>query len=155
MTPAVKTLKNSGLAYRLHEYIHDPRAASFGPEAAEKLGVEPSRVFKTLVLCSAAGEYSAWMLPVDRHLDLKEAARISGEKKMELSDPKEAERITGYIVGGISPLGQKKRLPLFIDSRALEHKTILFSGGKRGLQIEMAPSDFIKISSAAASGNFS
>ncbi|ORC36613.1 hypothetical protein B4O97_05995 [Marispirochaeta aestuarii] len=155
MTPALQGLKKTGVIFTIREYDHDPRASAFGPEAAEKLKVEPGRVFKTLVLRSAGGEYSSWMLPVDRQLDLKKAARLAGEKKMELADPGEAERVTGYILGGISPLGQKRRIPVFVDSRALDYETILFSGGKRGLQIEMSPLDFIKISNAEASGSFS
>ena len=155
MTPALRILKRSGFSFISREYSHDPRASAFGPEAAEKLKVEPGRVFKTLILRSPGGAYSAWMLPVDRQLDLKKAAKLAGEKKMDLADPAEAERLTGYVKGGISPLGQKRSIPIYIDSCCHDHETILFSGGKRGLQIEMAPSDFIQLSAAVVLGKFS
>ena len=126
----------------MHEYAHDPSADSFGLEAAEKLGWEPARVFKTLVV-SVDGELAVALLPVDRRLDLKALG-----KRASMADAGHAERTTGYVKGGISPLGQRRRLATFVDDSALEHSSILVNGGGRGLQLELAPADLVALTDA-------
>lgn len=139
MTPAVNLAKKLKLTFELHEYEHDPNSESYGLEAAEKLGVEPSRVFKTLVIQDEHDKLAVAILPVEHLLNLKKAAKVIGSKKAVMADPKLVERTTGYVLGGVSPLGQKKRLPTVIDTSAQAFGTIFFSGGKRGLEIEMSP----------------
>ncbi|MGO0577870.1 Cys-tRNA(Pro) deacylase [Ornithinimicrobium panacihumi] len=137
-TPATVTLDRAGVPYEIRAYEHDPRATSYGLEAAEALGVEPARVFKTLLVDTDKG-LGVTIVPVDTTVDLKAAAAALGAKKAAMADPAAAERTTGYVVGGISPLGQKKALPTVLDDSAREHATILVSGGKRGLDIELSP----------------
>lgn len=137
-TPATVTLDRAGVPYEIRAYEHDPRATSYGLEAAEALGVEPARVFKTLLVDTDKG-LGVTIVPVDTTVDLKAAAAALGAKKAAVADPAAAERTTGYVVGGISPLGQKKALPTVLDDSAREHATILVSGGKRGLDIELSP----------------
>lgn len=139
-TPALESLTKAGVPYSVHTYEHDPRADSYGLEAAEKSGVEPARVFKTLMVTGAAGQYIG-IVPVNRQLDLKAMASAVGEKSLTMTEPKVAERISGYVVGGISPLGQKKVLPTVIDESAQLYETVFVSGGRRGLEIELAPTD--------------
>ncbi|GAA1495841.1 Cys-tRNA(Pro) deacylase [Paeniglutamicibacter kerguelensis] len=150
-TPATTLLDREKVDYTLHPYAHDPAVVSFGLEAAEALGVAPNRVFKTLLV--ATGEQGASALvvgivPVDRSLDLKAIAAALGIKKVEMADPVAAERRTGYVVGGISPLGQRQRSRTILDASAMGHETIYVSGGHRGLDIELAPADLQRLTDA-------
>ena len=138
MTPALDLLKKVRAEHRIHSYEHDPKAASYGLEAAEKLGLDPKRVFKTLLASSEKGELLVAVVPVVGSLDLKALAQAAGVKKCEMADPAAAQRSTGYLLGGISPLGQKKRLRTFIDQSAEAHETIHVSAGRRGLEVELA-----------------
>jgi len=138
MTPALDLLKKARAEHRVHSYEHDPKTASYGLEAAEKLGLDPQRVFKTLLASSEKGELLVAVVPVVGTLDLKALAHAAGVKKCEMADPQAAQRSTGYLVGGISPLGQKKRLRTFIDQSAQQHETIHVSAGRRGLEVELA-----------------
>lgn len=147
MTPAVNAAKKAKITFILHEYEHDPRVQSYGEEAAQALGLNPDQVFKTL-LVSLVGHKSALavaVLPVSQRLSLKAVAKVLGAKKAEMADPQLAERITGYVVGGISPLGQKKALPTVIDSRAERLPSINVSAGKRGLELELAAQDLARL----------
>ena len=139
MTPALDLLKKVRAEHRVHSYEHDPKAASYGLEAAEKLGLEPAHVFKTLLASSEKGELLVAVVPVVGSLDLKALAHAAGVKKVEMADPAAAQRATGYLLGGISPLGQKKRLRTFIDKSAEGFSTTYVSAGRRGLEVELAP----------------
>lgn len=144
MTPAVNLAKQKGLTYKLHDYVHDDNAPSFGLEAAEKLGVDAAKVFKTLVVQIEGGTNSALavaILPVMTTLNLKQMAKALDCKKVAMAAPKLVERSTGYVLGGVSPLGQKKRLTTIIDSSAKDVPTIYVSAGRRGLEIELAALD--------------
>jgi Cys-tRNA(Pro)/Cys-tRNA(Cys) deacylase len=132
------------VAFTVHTYEHDPAAASFGLEAATALGIEPARVFKTL-LVEADGRLGVGIVPVDRQLDLKAVAAALAAKKAVMADPAVAERVTGYVVGGISPLGQKRALPTVLDGGATAYPTILVSGGRRGLDVELSPTDLLAL----------
>ncbi|MFK3815622.1 Cys-tRNA(Pro) deacylase [Pseudomonas sp. NPDC089407] len=138
MTPALDLLKKHRAEHRVHSYEHDPKSASYGLEAAEKLGLDPQQVFKTLLASSEKGELLVAVVPVVGTLDLKALAHAAGVKKCEMADPASAQRATGYLVGGISPLGQKKRLRTFIDDSAQNFATIHVSAGRRGLEVELA-----------------
>ncbi|MGN8250266.1 Cys-tRNA(Pro) deacylase [Pseudomonas sp. KnCO4] len=138
MTPALDLLKKHRAEHRVHSYEHDPKSASYGLEAAEKLGLDPQQVFKTLLASSEKGELLVAVVPVVGTLDLKALAHAAGVKKCEMADPAVAQRATGYLVGGISPLGQKKRLRTFIDDSAQQFATIHVSAGRRGLEVELA-----------------
>lgn len=138
MTPALDLLKKVRAEHHIHSYEHDPKAASYGLEAAEKLNLEPVRVFKTLLASSEKGELLVAVVPVVGSLDLKGLAHAAGVKKCEMADPAAAQRSTGYLLGGISPLGQKKRLRTFIDQSAQSFETIFVSAGRRGLEVELA-----------------
>ncbi|MFW1666700.1 MULTISPECIES: Cys-tRNA(Pro) deacylase [Acinetobacter] len=144
MTLACKLLKTNKIEYSTHEYEHDPNAKSFGLEAAEKLNLDVEEVFKTLLVTDDKNHFVA-ILPVHHQLNLKKVAAALGCKKLHMADPKNAERLTGYIVGGISPLGQKKRLKTVIDASAEMKTKIYVSGGKRGLDIGVAPQAIAKI----------
>lgn len=146
MTPAVVTAKRAGITFRLHEYDHDAAARSYGIEAAEKLNVEAARVFKTLV-ADADGRLVVGIVPVSASLDLKALAAAAGAKRADLAEQAAAERATGYVAGGISPLGQKKRLRTILDNSATAFATIFVSAGRRGLEIELAPADLIRLCS--------
>ena len=146
-TPATVALRKAGIEFVAREYKHDPAAASYGLEAATALGVEPSRVFKTLLVDTGAGLAVA-VVPVDRQLDLKAVAAALGAKKVAMAQPADAERVTGYVVGGISPVGQKRALPTVLDASASGHPTILVSGGRRGLDLELAPADLTRLTRA-------
>jgi Cys-tRNA(Pro)/Cys-tRNA(Cys) deacylase len=141
-TPATRAAKAAGITYTLHEYDHDPRAASYAGEAAEALGLDPRRVFKTLVV-SVGDDLAVAIVPAADQLDLKAVG-----KRAAMADTARAEKVTGYVAGGISPLGQRRRLPATIDASVYEWETILVSAGKRGLQIELAPSDLIALTGA-------
>ncbi|MDU9390120.1 Cys-tRNA(Pro) deacylase [Pseudomonas japonica] len=138
MTPALDLLKKVRAEHRIHSYEHDPKAASYGLEAAEKLNLNPQQVFKTLLAATEKGELLVAVVPVVGTLDLKALAQAAGVKKCEMADPAAAQRSTGYLVGGISPLGQKKRLRTFIDQSAEGFPTIHVSAGRRGLEVELA-----------------
>ena len=140
MTPAVKMAEEAGVDFRLHRYQHDPGAESYGLEAAQLLDLDPRRVFKTL-LAVVDDQPQVAMVPVHLGLDLKALAKAAGGKKAQMADADLAQRITGYVLGGISPLGQKRRLRSFIDDSALGFDTIFVSAGRRGLEIELAPAD--------------
>jgi len=144
MPPACKLLKTNKIEYSTHEYEHDPNAKSFGLEAAEKLNLDVEEVFKTLLVTDDKNYFIA-ILPVHHQLNLKKVAAALGCKKLHMADPKDAERLTGYLVGGISPLGQKKRLKTVIDASAEMKTKIYVSGGKRGLDIGVAPQAIAKI----------
>ena len=142
MTPAVVAAQRAGIPFTLHEYEHDPAASSYGLEAAEKTGVDPARVFKTLVVAKAGALFVA-IVPVAAQLDLRALG-----KGAVLADRVAAERATGYVLGGISPLGQRKRLPTLVDESALGHETIFVSAGRRGLELELAPGDLVTLTDA-------
>ncbi|WP_130347369.1 Cys-tRNA(Pro) deacylase [Herbihabitans rhizosphaerae] len=141
-TPATALLAKRKIAHTVHTYEHDPRHESFGLEAAEALDVPPERVFKTL-LADVDGKLVVGIVPVVGQLDLKALAAAVGGKRAKMADITAAERTTGYVAGGISPLGQRKRLPTVLDSSASQFPTIHCSGGRRGLEIELAPGDLV------------
>ena len=147
-TPATVALTAAGIAFTARPYAHDPAAASYGLEAADALGVDPARVFKTLLVDAEKG-LAVGIVPVDRQLDLKALATALGVKRVQMADPDDAERATGYVVGGISPIGQKRSLPTVVDSSASEQDTVYVSGGRRGLDIGLTPADLIKITTAS------
>ncbi|MDM1250447.1 Cys-tRNA(Pro) deacylase [Acinetobacter johnsonii] len=147
MTPATKLLKANKIDFSIHEYEHDANAKSFGLEAAEKLNLRVEEVFKTLLVTDEKNYFVA-ILPVHHQLNLKKVAQAVGAKKLKISDPKDAERLTGYLVGGISPVGQKKRLKTVIDQSAQQLEKLYVSGGKRGLDIGLKPQDLAKVLSA-------
>lgn len=146
-TPATRALHASGIEHRVHHYTHDPRAGSFGLEAAEALGVPPERVLKTL-LAQVDGALVVGVVPVTGQLDLKGLARTVGGSKAVMADPVAAERATGYVVGGISPIGQKRAHPTILDFSATEHATVFVSGGRRGLDVELSPADLVRVTGA-------
>jgi Cys-tRNA(Pro)/Cys-tRNA(Cys) deacylase len=146
-TPATTLLATAGVHFVAHEYQHDPNAISFGLEAAEKLGIEPDRVFKTLI-AAMDESYAVAIVPVNKQVSLKALSKTLGSKKAVMADPAQAARMSGYVVGGISPLGQKKVLPTVIDESAQLFETILVSGGRRGFDIELSPDDLAQLLSA-------
>jgi Cys-tRNA(Pro)/Cys-tRNA(Cys) deacylase len=141
-TPATALLAKAGIAFQLHPYHHDPRGEAFGEEAATALGIAPDRIFKTLIATIDA-KLVCGVVPVAGHLDLKGLAAAVGGKRAAMAEPAAAARATGYVVGGISPLGQKMRLPVVIDASAAGFETIYVSAGRRGLQVELAPNDLV------------
>lgn len=141
MTPAVAAAEKAGIRFTLHEYEHDVSAASYGEEAADKLGIDPDTVFKTLVVEEAGSRPAVVVVPVLSMLDLKSAARALGAKKLQMVDKAKVERVTGYVLGGVSPLGQRQSLATVIDASAFGHDTIHVSAGRRGLEIGLAPDD--------------
>ena len=143
-TPATVALSKAGVTFTVHAYEHDPAAPSYGLEAAAVLGVAPGRVFKTLV-AAVDGRLTVAVVPVSGQLDLKALASATAGKRAELAEPKDAERATGYVVGGISPLGGRKRLPTIVDASAEAYPTIYVSGGRRGMDIELAPADLVRL----------
>lgn len=150
-TPATKAAAAAGVVHTIHEYEHDPAAASFGTEAAAALGIEPDRVHKTLLaVVERAGlsELVVAVVPVDAQLDFKALAAALGAKKADMANPADAERTTGYVVGGIGPLGQRKRLVTVIDADATQHATMFVSAGRRGLEIELAATDLASLTGA-------
>ena len=141
-TPAIDATTRGGIAFALHEYQHDPRAESFGLEAAEKLGLDPARVYKTLV-ADVDGTLTVAVLPVGAQLDLRALG-----KRAAMADARAAERATGYVAGGISPLGQRRALPTVVDESALAFASIHVSAGRRGLELELAPEDLVRLTGA-------
>ncbi|WP_404295758.1 Cys-tRNA(Pro) deacylase [Halomonas sp.] len=145
MTPAVKQLETAGVAFRLAEYEHDPRTPGYGEEAARALGLSPHEVFKTLLAKLDDGRLAVAIVPVSHRLDLKALARAAGARRAAMAEAEEAQRATGYVLGGISPLGQKRRLPTLLDESAQGLPTIHVSGGRRGLEICVAPADLMHL----------
>jgi Cys-tRNA(Pro)/Cys-tRNA(Cys) deacylase len=149
MTPAIRALERAGVPFELLEYDYDPAADAIGLQAAQALRRAPATVFKTLVVALDQDELASAVIPSDARLDLKAIAAAAGAKRAELADPKRAERTTGYVVGGISPFGQKKRLRCFVDASATALGEMVVNGGRRGLQIALAPADLIAALAAA------
>ncbi|MFJ4563122.1 Cys-tRNA(Pro) deacylase [Streptomyces caelestis] len=147
-TPATVALTAASVEFTVHSYDHDPSHPSYGEEAAEAMGVSPDRVFKTLV-ADIDGALTVAVVPVAGQLDLKALAAAVGGKRATMADPTLAERTTGYVRGGISPLGQRKRLPTVLDASASAHSTICVSAGRRGLEVELSPEDLQKLTGAA------
>ena len=141
-TPAIAAAARAGVAFTVHEYRHEPRAESYGREAVEKLGLDAARVFKTLV-ADVDGALTVAVVPVDAQLDLRALG-----KRARMADSGAAERATGYVAGGISPLGQRRALPTVVDASALDHETIHVSAGRRGLELELAPADLVELTGA-------
>lgn len=146
-TPATTALTRLGLAFRVHPYDHDPAAASYGLEAAAALAVPPAQVFKTLLVEGDQG-LAVGVVPVDRQLDLKAVAVALGVKKVAMAQPADAERSSGMVVGGISPIGQKRQLPTVVDASALDFDTVYVSGGRRGLDLSLRPTDLVTATDA-------
>jgi Cys-tRNA(Pro)/Cys-tRNA(Cys) deacylase len=146
-TAATALLARQGIAHTVHSYAHDPRHGSYGTEASEALGIAPERVLKTLV-ADVDGRLAVGVVPVAAQLDLKALAAAVGGKKAAMAGVADAERATGYVAGGISPLGQRRRLPVVIDAAAMEFPTVFCSGGRRGLEIELAPGDLVRAANA-------
>jgi Cys-tRNA(Pro)/Cys-tRNA(Cys) deacylase len=138
-------LKEAGVKHEVHAYDHDPAAASFGDEVVDALGIDPSEVFKTLVARLDQTSFAMAIVPVASRLDLKALARAQGAKRAVLADAADAERATGYVVGGISPLGQRKQIPAWIDKSALGYDRIYVSAGQRGLQVSLSPADLARL----------
>ncbi len=148
MTPAINMARKAKINHRIHEYQHDPASDSYGTEAVEKLGLAPEQVFKTLVVSLDGKALAVGVVPVAGKLNLKQIAKAAGAKKAAMADPVEVERATGYVLGGVSPLGQKKRLATFIDASAEQFATIHVSAGRRGLEIELSPEDLCRLTAA-------
>jgi Cys-tRNA(Pro)/Cys-tRNA(Cys) deacylase len=146
-TPATVALTKAQAPFSTHTYEHDPAAPSYGTEAAEAMGVAPERVFKTLV-ADVDGTLTVAVVPVSGSLDLKALASSVGGKKAAMADPAAAERSTGYVLGGISPLGQRKRLRTVVDESALGFETVFCSAGRRGLEVQLAPADLVRLTGA-------
>jgi Cys-tRNA(Pro)/Cys-tRNA(Cys) deacylase len=142
-TPATAAARRAGIAFQVLEYEDDEASASYGIEAAERLGLDPERVFKTL-LATLDGKLCVCILPVAAQLDLRALG-----KRAAMADPREAERATGYVVGGISPIGQRRRLRTLVDDGAFAHETIFVSAGRRGLELELAPADLVALTGAS------
>jgi Cys-tRNA(Pro)/Cys-tRNA(Cys) deacylase len=146
-TPATLALEKAGVAFTLHEYDYDPDAARIGMQAAEALGIEPARLLKTL-MARAGKDVVCVLLASDREVNLKKLAAAAGAKSAAMLGAQDAERVTGYRVGGISPFGQRKPVPVFIDSAALAHAKLVMNGGRRGLQVELATPDVMRVLNA-------
>jgi Cys-tRNA(Pro)/Cys-tRNA(Cys) deacylase len=147
-TPATALLSKRKVPFTLHEYVVDPGASSYGEGAAAAIGVDPARVFKTLV-AEVDGRLTVGVVPVTGALSLKALAAAVGGKRAAMAEPAAAERATGYVTGGISPFGQRSRLPIVVDASAGQWPTVYVSAGKRGLQVEVAPKDLVELTSAA------
>lgn len=145
MTPGINAARRAAVPHTVHQYDHDPASASYGSEAAEKTGVDPARVFKTLVVIIDNRELAVGVVPVNSRLNMKLVARAGRGKKAAMADKQAVERATGYVLGGVSPLGQKKKLKTFIDDSAAGFETIFVSAGRRGLEIELAPQDLVQL----------
>lgn len=151
MTPGVMAAKKAGVDYSVHEYEHDPKAESYGLEAAQKLGADPAAIFKTLVVELDSGDLAVGIVPVLCNLDLKAMAAALNAKKAKMADPQKVQRSTGYVLGGVSPLGQKKALRTVIDATADRLPRIYVSGGRRGLDISLPPTDLARLTRATFS----
>ena len=149
MTPAINTAIKARITYTVHEYDHDPSETSYGLEAANKLNIAAGRVFKTLVVNIGAKELAVAIVPVSSMLNMKRVAKVMGVKKVNMAEVPDVERSTGYVLGGVSPLGQKKKLKTVIDSSALEYATVFISAGRRGLEIELTPHDLQSLTRAS------
>jgi Cys-tRNA(Pro)/Cys-tRNA(Cys) deacylase len=149
MTPAINIAKTAGIAYQIHSYTHDPLCESYGTEASEKLGIPAERVFKTLVVLIDSKLMVVAVIPVSSMLSMKLIAKAAGGKKAEMAARADVERTSGYILGGVSPLGQKKRLKIFIDASAENFATMYVSAGRRGLEIELRANDLRTLSNGA------
>ncbi|WOX06032.1 Cys-tRNA(Pro) deacylase [Microbulbifer pacificus] len=145
MTPAINSATKAKISYQIHEYSHDPAAESYGLEAAEKLGLDPKQVFKTLVVSLDGKSLAVAILPVETQLNMKLIAKAAGAKKAAMADKNDVMRSSGYVLGGVSPLGQKKLLPTFLHHSAEAQPTIFVSAGRRGLEIELAPQDLLQL----------
>ncbi|HEY8568992.1 Cys-tRNA(Pro) deacylase [Microbulbifer sp.] len=145
MTPAINSASKAKISYHIHEYTHDPAAESYGLEAAEKLGLDPKKVFKTLVVSLDGKSLAVAILPVETQLSMKLIAKAAGAKKAAMADKNDVMRSSGYVLGGVSPLGQKKPLPTFLHNSAEAQPTIFVSAGRRGLEIELAPLDLLQL----------
>jgi Cys-tRNA(Pro)/Cys-tRNA(Cys) deacylase len=145
VTPAINTARKAKVNYVIHEYPHDPSNESYGFEAANKLKISEKRVFKTLVVNLAGKELAVGVIPVSSMLNMKLFAKALGTKKASMAEASEVERSTGYVLGGVSPIGQKKKLQTVVDSSALEYSTIFVSAGRRGLEIELKPQDLLSL----------
>ena len=145
MTPGINAARKAAVPHTIHEYDHDPASESYGTEAAEKTGVDPARVFKTLVVAIDSKELVVAIVPVNTMLNMKLIARAARGKKAAIADKQAVERTTGYVLGGVSPLGQKKKLRTFTDDSAQGFDTIFVSAGRRGLEIELAPRDLAEL----------
>jgi len=148
MTPAIDLAKKQKISFYIHQYEHDPKAESYGTEAADKLGLDMAQVFKTLVVSTESGQLAVCLVPVSQMLDLKKVAKALKCKKTTMAEARKVQSTTGYVLGGVSPLGQKKVLPTLIDYSAEPQKTIFISAGKRGLEIELSPKDLQKLTRA-------
>jgi len=148
MTPAINAAKKGNLSFKLHEYVHDSSSESYGLEAAEEMAVPVEQVFKTLVVSLDVKNHAVAVLPVSSMLSMKRIAKTAGAKKAVMADKEIVERSTGYVLGGVSPLGQKKCLQTFIDSSAQLHSSIYVSAGRRGLEIELNPTDLRRLTAA-------
>ena len=148
-TPATAALEKAGIAFKLHEYHYDPSAQRIGMQAAQALGVEPARLLKTL-MAKSGGAIVCLLVPSDREVSLKKLAAALNAKDASMLPPSEAERVTGYRVGGISPFGQKKCAAVLIEAAALAHPTVIVNGGQRGLQIELPPREIVRLLGATA-----
>jgi Cys-tRNA(Pro)/Cys-tRNA(Cys) deacylase len=146
-TPATATVAMARVEHRIHEYHHDPAASSYGLEAAEQLCADPATVFKTLV-AEVDGQLTVAVVPVAARLDLKALAAAAGGRRAAMAEPIAAERATGYVVGGISPLGHRRRLPVFLDESMRGLSAVMVSAGRRGLELELAPADLARLASA-------
>lgn len=147
MTPGINVAKKNKVSHRIHEYSHDESSESYGLEAAEKMGAPETRVFKTLVVSLDSRELVVGVVPVSSMLSMKLIATAAGAKKATMADKSDVERSTGYVLGGVSPLGQKKRLKTIIDLSAKNYPTVYVSAGRRGLEIELSPDDLISLTS--------
>lgn len=143
-TPATVALEKAGVTFTVHAYDHDPRSASYGLEAADALGLDPDAVFKTL-LAEVDGELVVAVVPVSGELDLKALASAVGGKRAAMADPAVAERTTGYVVGGISPIGQRRRLRTVVDESASARPAVYVSGGRRGVDLGLDPTDLVRV----------
>ena len=150
-TPAIVAAERAGIAFRVLEYTHDPGAESYALEAAAALGVAPEAVFKTLIAAldgNGGTKLAVAIIPANTRLNPKQLAAAAGGKRADLANPADAERATGYVLGGISPLGQRRRLPTVLDQRALAHPTVYVSAGRRGLELALAPADLARLTGA-------
>lgn len=154
VTPATRVLDGADVAFVLHRFEHDPRSTDYGTEAACALGVDPARVFKTLILSTGEGSdvrsLRVAVLPVQFQLDLRLAAAALGVPRLQLADPVLAAKVTGYVVGGISPLGQRRLLPTVVDATANDHELMLVSAGRRGMDVELALADLLRVLGATS-----